>query len=101
VSYELSQRADGRIGIRVFVKPRAGKSRVCGVREGVLEVALAAPPVDGEANAELVKTLARTFGIAKSSVQLVSGERSRTKLLAVTGVTEDVLRQRLDAALRG
>jgi uncharacterized protein (TIGR00251 family) len=101
VSYALSHRADGRIGLRVFVKPRAGKSRVCGVREGVLEVALAAPPVDGAANAELLQTVARVLGVAKSSVQLVSGERSRTKLLAVTGVTEDALRQRLDAALRG
>jgi len=36
------------------VKPRASKSRILGVREGMLEVALAAPPVDGEANAELI-----------------------------------------------
>jgi len=81
----ISSAADG-VRLRVRVKPRASRSRVVGVREGNLEVAVAAPPVDGEANAELVAFLARTLGVAKSAVELVSGETTRVKTLAVRGV---------------
>jgi uncharacterized protein (TIGR00251 family) len=100
VSFDLRQRADGSIGLEVFVKPRSSKSRVAGARDGLVEVALAAPPVDGAANDELIRTLARVIGIGRSSLRIVAGERSRTKLLAITGVTVEVLRARLDAALR-
>ena len=61
------------------VKPRASKSRVLGEKEGLLEVAVAAPPVDGAANDELVRTLADHFGVAKSTLEVVSGHASRLK----------------------
>jgi uncharacterized protein (TIGR00251 family) len=66
----------------------------------VLEVALAAPPVDGEANSELVRVISRVLGVAKTGVRIVSGARSRTKLLLVSGVSEEELRSRLDAEAR-
>lgn len=80
--------------MRVFVKPRASKSRVLGVREGALEVAVAAAPVDGEANDELVRTLGRHFGVRRSDIRLVSGAAGRTKLVKISGTSvEDVLRK--------
>jgi uncharacterized protein (TIGR00251 family) len=85
----------GAVRFEVFAKPRASKSKIVGVREGALEVALAAPPVDGAANAELVKFLARVLGVSKSSVELVRGESSRTKLVAVHGLSQEELRARL------
>ena len=51
----------GELRLKVRVKPRASKSRVLGTRDGVLEVAVAAPPVDGAANEELVRTLAEHY----------------------------------------
>jgi uncharacterized protein len=69
----------------VRVKPRASKSQVLGVKEGELEVRLAAAPVDGEANRELVRTLARYFGVPRSAISIVSGEASRHKRLRVSG----------------
>lgn len=78
---------DGGVRLRVRAKPRASRSRVLGVREDALDVALAAPPVDGEANGELCRTIARCFGVAPSAVTLVLGHRSRTKLVRITGVT--------------
>jgi uncharacterized protein (TIGR00251 family) len=54
-----------------------------GLSEGTLEVAVAAPPVDGEANAELIRTLVRELGLKKSSIQIVKGETSREKLLKI------------------
>jgi len=80
---------DGPDGVRlrVRVKPRASKSRLVGTREGELEVAVAAPPVDGEANAELVAFLAKQLGVAKSHVAVVSGPASRHKIVSVSGLT--------------
>ncbi len=79
----------------MHVKPRASKSRVLGERAGELDVAVAAPPVDGEANAELRRTLARHFGLSQSKVAVVSGESSRHKLVRLYGLTLDAARARL------
>jgi uncharacterized protein len=82
----VEQRANS-LRIRVRVKPRAAKSRVLGVRDGILEVAVAAPPVDGEANAELIRTLASALGCGKSALEIVTGAGSRSKLVLVLGLT--------------
>jgi len=86
-TFSVERRGD-RVRIRVRVKPRASKSRIIGPREGVLELALAAPPVDGEANAELIRTLAAALGCGKSAIEIVSGAGSRSKLVSISGFTE-------------
>jgi uncharacterized protein (TIGR00251 family) len=58
----------------------------------MLKVKLAAPPVEGAANAELVKLFAKKLRVAKSSVTIVSGETSKTKRLRVDGVDAERLR---------
>jgi uncharacterized protein (TIGR00251 family) len=83
------------VRFEVRAKPRASKSKVLGVREGVLDVSLAAAPVDGEANRELVETLARALGVPRRDVAIVRGDASRAKLVEVRGVTADELRARL------
>jgi len=90
----------GALRIRVRVKPRASKSRISAIKAGMLEVAVAAPPVDGEANAELIRTLAATLGCAKSAIEIVSGPSSRSKLIAIVGFTEAQLLAKLDPAGR-
>jgi uncharacterized protein (TIGR00251 family) len=89
--------SDGEAVLRfeVRAKPRASKSKVLGVREGVLDVSLAAPPVEGEANRELIETLAGALGVPRRDVSIVRGEGSRSKLLEVRGVTADHIRARL------
>jgi uncharacterized protein len=93
-AFEVEQRA-GSLRIRVRVKPRASKSRVLGPREGALEVAVAAPPVAGEANFELIRTLAAALGLGKSALEIVSGDGSRSKLVAIAGLTEAELLAKL------
>lgn len=88
------QTRDGRVRFQVKVKPRASRSAVLGVRDGVLEVAVAAPPVDGAANAELVRTLAAALGVAKSALEIVSGASGKNKLVAVRGLEEADVRSR-------
>lgn len=78
--------------LRVKVKPRASRSRIVGVRSGMLEVAIAAPPVDGEANAELIRVLGRALGVNKSGIRIVSGEASREKLVQIALGAEELER---------
>ena len=88
-------------GVELWVraKPRASKSAVRGVAEGALEVAVAAPPVEGEANEELVRFLARALGVGKRDVRIVRGEGSRHKRLYVANIGEAELRAKLAALL--
>lgn len=72
--------------IEVRVIPRAGRSGIAGVRDGALLVRLAAAPVDGAANAELIAVLAQALGLPQRSIEIVSGERSRSKRVRVAGV---------------
>lgn len=83
------------VRIEIEVKVRASKSRVLGVKAGKLSVALAAAPVDGEANQELIDTLAAHFELPRRQVRLVSGERSRRKLVELGGLRADDVRRRL------
>ena len=78
--------------MRVYVQPRASRAKVQGVHDGALKVAITAPPVDGEANAALIKLLAKHFGVARSTVSLVAGERSRNKTVEFRGITVAALR---------
>jgi uncharacterized protein (TIGR00251 family) len=88
-------RKDGALRLRVHGKPRSKRSAVVGEREGALEVALAAPPVDGAANDELVRVLSAVLGVPRRAIRIASGEGSRHKLVDVEGLTEDELRARL------
>ncbi len=93
-SLKVSSR-EGELWVDVHVKPRAGRSEVRGVREGALEVAVAAPPVDGAANQELVRVLARRLDLPRSAVRLVRGEGSRRKVVALSDLDEAELLRRL------
>jgi uncharacterized protein (TIGR00251 family) len=89
----IEAREDGTgVVIRVRAKPRASRSRIVAVNEGALDVAVAAPPVDGAANEELLRTLAEHFGIPRRRVTLLAGGSSRHKRVHLAGLTAaDVL----------
>ncbi|HMJ08322.1 MAG TPA: DUF167 domain-containing protein [Pyrinomonadaceae bacterium] len=76
---------DDDLIITVRVVPRSSRSEIVGESDGVIKIKIASPPVDGAANAELVKILAKAYGIAKTSVEIVSGQHSRTKLVRLAG----------------
>jgi uncharacterized protein len=77
--------------ISVRVVPRASRSEIVGLVDGVLKIRIAAPPVDGAANAELVKVLAKAFGVSKSSVGILSGETSKTKRIRISGALQTTI----------
>jgi uncharacterized protein (TIGR00251 family) len=76
--------ADG-IRIAVRVTPRASKSAFLAGTAEHFAARLAAPPVEGAANAALIELVAKSFGVAKRDVTLTAGETARLKRLAVTG----------------
>ncbi len=90
---------DGAARFEVHAKPRARASRVAGAREGAVVVQLAAPPVDGAANAELVAVLAEALGVGRRDVSLVRGDTSRAKVVEVRGLSADEVAARLQRAM--
>lgn len=88
------------VKLAVRLTPRGGRDAIEGFSEDeagrpVLKVRVAAPPVEGEANAALVKLLAKTLGLPRSAVRFVTGETGRLKILEVEGPDEAELRRRL------
>jgi uncharacterized protein len=81
--------------LELLVQPRASRTRVVGEHDGRLKIQLAAPPVDGEANAALVEFLARALSVRRTDVAVVRGETGRRKTVRVAGVTAAVAAGRL------
>ena len=82
---------DNAIIFNVRVIPRSSKSDIIGEYDGALKVKLNSPPVDGAANAELIKLLAKEFGVSKSRVEILSGNTSKQKQVKISGVDKNAL----------
>ena len=82
--------------LRVRVQPRASRSEIIGWRaDGALSVRVAAPPVQGQANAALAALLAGALDVRPSAVTVEHGARGRDKLVRITGLTPAEVRQRI------
>lgn len=84
---------NARIDVRVT--PRGGRDTIVGWRDGALAVRIAAAPVEGAANASMLKMIARRLGLPPSSVTLVSGTRSRLKIVEIAGMSDAEVRGRI------
>ena len=85
----------GGVELDVLVQPRASRTRAVGEHGGRLKIQVAAPPVEGEANAALVEFLAGALGVRKSDVALVRGDSGRRKTVRIAGVSAAVALARL------
>ena len=90
---------DGGVIFAVRVQPRASRSEIVGELDGALKLRLAAPPVDGEANEELIRFLAKLFDVSRQRVFIAAGQTSKNKLMRIenvaAGKAETILRQAL------
>jgi hypothetical protein len=75
----------------VRLSPRSATTRIDGVVDGVLEIRLAAPAVEGAANTALVRLLANELGLALRDVRIVAGAKSRHKLVMADGVAPEAV----------
>ena len=89
---------DGVLHVPVRVKPRASRTRVLGFKQGAVEVAVAAPPVDGAANLELLRALSRCLGVPRSRLSLLSGKTGRNKRVLVQGLSAERCRALLSGS---
>jgi len=94
----VSTDAAGAVTVAIRVIPRARQTRVDGVRHQAVLVRLAAPPVDGAANDELIEFLARRLDCPRRAIQLVAGLASRDKRVRIDGIpAHDVAARLLNA----
>ncbi|MCK9987010.1 MAG: uncharacterized protein AzoDbin1_03482 [Azoarcus sp.] len=87
----LREAADGSVVLTLHIQPGAKKTEFVGLHGEALKIRLAAPPVDGKANAALCAFLADFCGVPKSAVSLVSGETSRAKRVRIDGASAGAL----------
>ena len=81
--------------LSVRVQPRASRNEVAGWVGDQLKIKLTAPPVEGAANEACLKFLADLLDLAPSRLAILQGERSRTKVVRITGLTQSEVRARL------
>ena len=86
----LTTRADAVI-LSIHAQPGAKREGVVGEYNARLKVALTTPPVDGKANAALIKFLSKKLGVPRANITLLSGDTSRDKRLAIEGLTMEAI----------
>ena len=84
ITKPVEQSADGVL-VRIRVQPRASRAEVVGLHGDRVRVRLSAPPVDGQANDELIRFLSQQLDVPRSAVRLVSGAGSRSKTIMISG----------------
>ena len=81
----------GGVELTLYIQPRASRTEVVGVHGDALKIRLAAPPVDGEANDELIRFLAKLLEVPKSAVTIEAGGTGRRKRVLVEGVSASMV----------
>ena len=77
------------------VTPNAARSAITGYKDDVLQVKIAAPPVKGKANRELIALLSQVLGVKKSAIAIVKGQTSRNKAITIEGLSGKEIIERL------
>ena len=79
------------VRLQVYIQPRASKTELAGLHDGIIKIRIAAPSIENAANRALIDFVAQRLGIAKRFVRVVSGSASRRKILEIEGVTASVI----------
>jgi uncharacterized protein len=96
---QVSETTAGLV-IRLHVLPRAKRCEIAGTHNGALKVKVTAPPVDDAANRAIIEFLSKEFGVSKSSLQILSGLRSRDKIVQIKGLSLPDFFARISAKVR-
>jgi uncharacterized protein len=96
----IATEKDGALLVDILVQPRASREGVGPVVGDRLKVAVNSPPVDGEANAAVVRTVAAALGVRPSAVEILRGQTGRRKTLKIQGITLQDLQRFLAAEPR-
>jgi hypothetical protein len=91
---------DQGVAFAVKVHPRAKRDAITGEIGDAIKLSLTTPPVEGRANEACIEFFARLLKVPRSSVSIASGLSSRNKVIRVTGVNSDYVRERLQRELQ-
>jgi len=75
--------------IRIKLLPRSSRSQIMGMEGEFYRVKVNSPPVDGEANKELISLLSKRLRVPKGSIEIISGKTSRMKVIRISGIDEE------------
>ena len=83
------------VNLHLKITPNASNNEITDYTDGILHVKIAAPPVKGKANREMVSFLSRLLGVKKSSILVTKGQTSRHKIITVEGLDQEEVMKRL------
>lgn len=87
--------------LSVRITPGAKRNAITALKEGIWCIKIAAPPVEGKANEELIAYLSQLLGVRRSSLSVLKGRTSRNKLVSVSGLTQQDIILKLCARMGG
>ena len=87
------------VTLKVRLQPRASRDEIDGLLGDALKIKVTAPPVEGRANKAVKKLLAVRLGLPPSQIEMIAGERSREKLLRISGITRAEMERALGIIL--
>ncbi len=90
---------DKQVKIVIQVQPNASQNKVARFEDGVWHLRIAAPPVKGKANRELIKFLSDVLGLSKSAITIEKGLTSKRKVIVIEGLTEEEIRELLEKVM--
>ena len=96
----LGNHKDGRVLLRVHVQPRASRNSFGGVYGDAIKLAITAPPVDGKANAAVIRFLASFLGVKKADLEIRHGLQSRKKSVLINGLSAEEIQTRIETVSR-
>lgn len=95
----LSQVPEGTI-LTLHVQPRASKNEIIGEQDGALKLRLTSPPVEGAANKLCCEFIAKSCGLPKRDVTIISGEKSRHKRVLVSGLSVEDIQPEIERMMK-
>jgi len=77
------------IKVKVKIVPGSSKSKIIGAYNNALKISIAAPPVEGKANKKCIAYLAKYFDVAKSKIEIISGQTGKNKLIKIYDISQE------------
>jgi uncharacterized protein (TIGR00251 family) len=90
--------ADKKTTLTLHVQPNARQNEILGFEDGILRIKIAAPPVEGKANKELIAFLSKRLGVSKSSISINHGQTGKNKVISIIGLGRDQLYELIEAS---
>ena len=95
----MSANRSGDIVLHVHIQPQATKSKIVGIYDDCLKIAVKAPPVEGKANRELLRFLASILGVKKRQLEIKSGAMTRRKQVPLLSVDPADISDKLNSCM--